>query len=84
VVNAGGLINVANELEGYRQDRAMKQAEGIFDIVNQVFRLSKEENIPTNIASNNIAEKRLNSISRIRNIYSGDSNYSGRLGELAK
>ena len=84
VVNAGGLINVANELEGYRQDRAMKQAEGIFDIVNQVFRLSKEENIPTNIASDRIAEKRLNSISRIRNIYSGDSNYSGRLGELAK
>ncbi len=84
VVNAGGLINVANELEGYRQDRAMKQAEGIFDIVNQVFQLSKEENIPTNIASNKIAEKRLKSISRIRNIYSGDSSYSGRLGELAK
>jgi leucine dehydrogenase len=84
VVNAGGLINVANELEGYRQDRAMKQAEGIFDIVQQVFVLSKQENIPTNKASDMIAEKRLNSISRIRNIYSGVSSYSGRLGELTK
>ena len=57
VVNAGGLINVANELEGYRQDRAVKQAEGIFDIVKQVFQLSKDENIPTNRASDKIAEK---------------------------
>lgn len=84
VINAGGLINVANELEGYRQDRAMKQAENIYNILQQVFSVSKDKNISTNEASKEIAIERLNSISKIRNIYSGASIFSGRLGELTK
>ncbi|PJA96748.1 MAG: leucine dehydrogenase [Ignavibacteriales bacterium CG_4_9_14_3_um_filter_34_10] len=84
VINAGGLINVANELEGYRQDRAMKQAENIFSILKRVFTVSADKNIPTNEASARIAEERLQSISKIRNIYSGSSYFSGRLGELTK
>lgn len=84
VINAGGLINVANELEGYRQDRAMKQAENIFNILTKVFNLSKTKNIPTNEASAQIALERLQNISKIRNIYSGSSVFSGRLGELTK
>ncbi len=82
VINAGGLINVANELEGYRQDRAMKQAEGIYDIVKKVLKMSSIDQIPTNVASNLLAEERLRNISRIRNIYSGSSSFSGRLNEL--
>ncbi len=69
VINSGGLINVANELEGYRQDRAMKQAEGIYDIVKRVFSLSKKQNIPTHEASNNLAEERLQKIGSIKKIY---------------
>jgi len=84
VINAGGLINVANEIEGYRQDRAMKQAENIYNILKKVYQLSKEKNISTNEASSEIAVERLNSISKIRNIYSGASKFSGRLGELTK
>ncbi|MCX6149256.1 MAG: Glu/Leu/Phe/Val dehydrogenase [Ignavibacteriales bacterium] len=78
VINAGGLINVANELEGYRQDRAMKQAEGIYDILTKVIDTSKKENIPTHFASNKIAEERVRQIGKIRKIYSGTSNFSGR------
>ena len=70
VINAGGLINVANELEGYRQDRAMRQAEGIFEIVKRVLKLSNEQNIPTHAASNKIAEERLKNIGNIKKIYS--------------
>ncbi len=84
VINAGGLINVANEIEGYRQDRAMKQAEGIYDIVKRIFAKSFEFNIPTNVASQKIAEERLEKIGRIRQIYSGTSQFSGRLGEIVK
>jgi leucine dehydrogenase len=84
VINAGGLINVANELEGYRQDRAMKQAEGIYNIVKLVLKKSKTDKIPANKASNLIAEERLSSISRVRNIYSGNSTFSGRLGESTR
>lgn len=70
VINAGGLINVSNELEGYRQDRAMKQAESIYDIVKEIFKISDSEKIPTYLASNKRAEERLKRIGRIRKIYS--------------
>lgn len=69
VINAGGLINVANELEGYRQDRAMKHAEGIYDILSRIIKVSKEQNIPTHVSSNKIAEERLAKIGGIRKIY---------------
>ncbi|MCA9541487.1 MAG: Glu/Leu/Phe/Val dehydrogenase, partial [Myxococcales bacterium] len=45
VVNAGGLINVANELEGYNTDRATQQVQGIYDITNRVFRIARDENV---------------------------------------
>ncbi len=83
VINAGGLINVSNELEGYRQDRAMKQAEGIYEVLEGVFKLSEDQKVPTHIASNKIADDRLSQIGSIRKIYSGNSNFSGRLGEFS-
>lgn len=70
VINAGGLINVANELKGYRQDRALKQADGIYDVLSKVIKISKEQNIPTHLASNQIAEERLKQIGGIKKIYS--------------
>lgn len=78
VINAGGLINVANELEGYRQDRAMKQAEGIYGTLQKIFAISNEENIPTNIASNKLVEKRLQRIGGISKIYSGANGFTRR------
>lgn len=83
-INAGGLINVANELEGYRQDRALKQAEGIYDIISHILEISTKENIPTYEASNKIAEARLKQMGRISNIYTGKSTFAGRFGELIK
>ena len=82
VINAGGLMNVANELEGYRQDRALKQAEKIYDVIGKILEISAIENIPTHEASNKMAEERLKSVGKISNIYTGHSDFSGRLGEL--
>ncbi len=82
VINAGGLINVANELEGYRQDRALKQAEKIYDVIGKILGISAKENVPTYEASNKMAEERLGNVGRISNIYTGQSAFSGRLGEL--
>jgi len=62
----------------------MKQAEGIYDIVRKVINISSEENIPAHVASNKLAEERLAQIGGIRKIYSGNSNFSGRLGELTR
>ncbi len=84
VINAGGLINVANELDGYRQDRAMKQAEGIYDIVKTVLKIAGEQKIPSHAASNHLAEERLKKIGGIRKIFSSHSGTYGRIGDLMK
>ncbi len=72
VINAGGLINVSNEIEGYRQDRALKQADRIYGNVKNVIQISKEQNIPTHVASNKIAEDRLKQIGAIKKIYTNN------------
>ncbi|MBI2618621.1 MAG: Glu/Leu/Phe/Val dehydrogenase [Ignavibacteriales bacterium] len=80
-INAGGLINVANELEGYREERALKQAEGIYDILRAVFALARTEKISTSQAANRLVEERIGKISGIKQIYAGRSEFAGRLGE---
>jgi leucine dehydrogenase len=80
-INAGGLINVYNELEGYSQERALQQASGIYDTILKIFAISKRENIPTYEASNRLAEERIAAIRRMKTIYAGKSQFVGRLGE---
>ena len=69
VINAGGLINVANELEGYRQDRALKHADKIYDNLTRIIKNSNKQNIPTCVASAQIAEKRLQQIGGMKKIF---------------
>jgi len=71
VVNAGGLINVANELEGYNQERALNQARGVYDILKRVFQLAADESIPTYEAANRLAMERIESLGRIRRTFTG-------------
>lgn len=84
VINGGGLINVANELEGYNQERALAQAEGIYDLMLKIFNIAKTENIPTYKAANRYAEQRLQAMSSVKSIYASKSEFSGRMGEIGK
>lgn len=43
VVNAGGIINVYYELEGYNRERAMTHAEKIYDTTFNLFQLAKKK-----------------------------------------
>lgn len=81
VINAGGLINVANELEGYSQVRALKQADGIYDSVKRVLTIAQEKNITTVEAANQVVEERLRAIGSTKRIYASKSEFSGRFGE---
>lgn len=65
VINAGGLINVANELEGYNRDRALKQAEGIYSVVREIIQVSKDEGIPPHAASDRIALRRIEQVGKL-------------------
>jgi leucine dehydrogenase len=68
VVNAGGIINVFYELEGYNRERAMAHAEKIYDTTFNIFQAAKKEGIPTYVAANRIAEQRIESIARINSV----------------
>lgn len=69
VINAGGLINVANEIEGYHRERALKQARGIYDILLRVFAIAEQQDVPTYQASNHLAEQRIKEIAHLKDIY---------------
>jgi leucine dehydrogenase len=64
VINAGGVINVADELYGYNQERAMKKVEQLYSTIEKVIEISKRDGIPTYVAADRMAEER---IARIRN-----------------
>lgn len=82
VINAGGLINVAGELEGYNRERAHQKAERIYDTVLDIIAYSEANNIPTYAASNKLAEERIKTVQRLNSIYSSSSHFSGRKGEM--
>lgn len=66
VINAGGLINVADELEGYNRERAIKKIAGIYDNILKVFEIAKRDNIPTYKAAEVMAEERIQKIGQVR------------------
>lgn len=65
LINAGGLINVAAELDGYNKERVMGNVEKIYDRTLDIFALSEAENIHTQAAANKIAELRLADIANV-------------------
>jgi valine dehydrogenase (NAD+) len=63
-VNSGGLIQVADELEGFNFDRAKQRAAGIFETTREVFRIAETEGVPPAVAADRIAERRMATIGR--------------------
>ncbi|WP_018566387.1 Leu/Phe/Val dehydrogenase [Streptomyces sp. PsTaAH-124] len=59
VVNAGGVIQVADELHGFDFDRCRAQAAKIFDTTLAIFARAKEDGIPPAAAADRIAEQRM-------------------------
>ena len=66
VINAGGLINVSDELRGYDRDRAMRRVDDIYRTLREIFAISREHDIPTSEAADRFAESRIQRISRLR------------------
>ena len=64
VINAGGLMNVANELQGYNKEKARYQVEGIYYILMRIFDYAATNNISTLEAANLLAERRINEFAK--------------------
>jgi valine dehydrogenase (NAD+) len=68
-VNAGGLIQVADELEGFSFDRAKSRASGIFETTQQVFELAASDGVPPAVAADRLAERRMREVGRLRGMW---------------
>src|SRR5687768_15680860 len=62
VANAGGVINVYSELAGWTRERSLRKADEIYDTLLGVFELAREDGIPTYVAADRMAERRLKAV----------------------
>jgi len=69
VINSGGLINVADELEGYNAERARKKIDNIYNIMLDVYNVSERENIPSYRAADHMAEARIAQLKQVRSTF---------------
>jgi valine dehydrogenase (NAD+) len=71
LVNAGGVIQVADELAGFSFDRAQARAARIFDTTRQILVMAGEEGVPPVVAADRLAERRMSEVGRLRGIWLG-------------
>ena len=65
-VNAGGVMNVSLEIDGYNRERAMRLMRNIYHNVGSIFELSEREGIAPQYAADRIAEARIASIGKLK------------------
>lgn len=68
VINAGGLINVAQELKGYDADAAKTACGNIYETLLSIYKEADAQGITTNMASNRIVENRIKAARNTKNL----------------
>ena len=68
-VNAGGLVQVADELEGFNFDRAKIRAAKIYDTTLSVLEHAKGAGVPPSVAADQVAEQRMRDVGRLRSVW---------------
>jgi leucine dehydrogenase len=65
-INAGGLMSVSIELQGYNRERANRMVMGIYDNIGNIFALAKREGITSFRAADRLAEQRIAAIGKVK------------------
>ncbi|WP_416901682.1 Glu/Leu/Phe/Val family dehydrogenase [Micromonospora echinospora] len=68
VVNAGGVIQVADEIDGFNFERAKLRATRIYDTTREILRLADADGVPPAEAADRLAERRMADVGRLRTI----------------
>lgn len=69
VVNAGGVIQVADELTGFSFERAQAKAARIFDTATRIFQTADADGVSPSTAADRLAERRMREVGRLRGIW---------------
>ncbi|KAJ1684525.1 hypothetical protein LUZ63_020280 [Rhynchospora breviuscula] len=64
-VNSGGVIQVADELDGFSFERAQRRAAGIFATTREVLRVATADEVAPEVAADRVAEARIAGVSRL-------------------
>jgi valine dehydrogenase (NAD+) len=71
VVNAGGVIQVADELAGFSFERARAATEQIFTTTAKILSAADSDGVPPSVAADRLAERRMAEVGRLRGIWLG-------------
>ncbi len=71
VINAGGMINVFVEAEGYDRERAMRMTRSIYYNLRRVFEISRNEQISTAEAADRLAQDRIRMVRQLKDMHTG-------------
>lgn len=78
VINAGGIINVANELSGYNLEKVEKDVARIANTLETIFVESDKNGITTQQSANVFAENRIKSVRNIKQLNTFNSSFYGK------
>ncbi|MBS0456046.1 MAG: Glu/Leu/Phe/Val dehydrogenase [Proteobacteria bacterium] len=78
-VNAGGVMNVSLEIDGYNRERAMRMMRTIYYNLGKIFQIAKRDGIPTYKAADRMAEERIDLIGRVKLPNMGQPRFLGRM-----
>ncbi len=78
-INAGGVINVYGEFEGYNEKRSYSRVNHIYDVLQEIFKRSQDENIPTMDAADILAEERIRKIGRLKQMRRSGKRLSSKI-----
>jgi leucine dehydrogenase len=65
-VNAGGVMNISLEIDGYNRERAMRMMRTIYHNLGRIFEIADRDGIPTYQAADRLAEERIQVIGKLK------------------
>lgn len=72
VINAGGVINISDGLNGYNKERAFQQVAKIYDSITRVLEISQTGGIPAHVAADRLAMERIELLKNSRSTFLSD------------
>ncbi len=72
LINAGGLMNVSIEFEGWSDTKSRRMIDKIYDTSLAIFKISEDEDIAVHTATDRLARRRIESISKIKTSFLGN------------
>ncbi|MCD9126872.1 Glu/Leu/Phe/Val dehydrogenase dimerization domain-containing protein [Luteimonas fraxinea] len=65
-VNAGGVMNISLEIDGYNRERAMRMMRTIYHNLTRIFEISERDGVPTYMAADRLAEERIETMGKLK------------------